>query len=173
MRKVTAGLFGRSIVVFTAFALVAATVPAHAESYTVRGPEGNTITVDDDSISGEFEGADYYVDDDSATVNDRSVDDEGGGGGGGGNGVAIAAGLAVVAVIAGVGLWWYFARYKPQHAALAEEDGSHVALYKFNESAVLTVTPTMVQLAGMDTTGLPDPEVIDLASFEVGLRVKF
>lgn len=174
MRKSAVSLYGRLLVVMVVLAFAASTMPVCAAAYTVRGPEGNTITVDEDSVSGNFEGVDYYADEDTATADGHSAtDDDGGGGGGGGSGAAIVAGLAVVAVIAGVGLWWYFTRYKPQHASNADAD-AQVALHQFNESTALTVTPKILELAGMETGGgMPDQKVEDLASFDVGLRVRF
>lgn len=169
-----ASMPGRMLIVLMALAVAAATMPARAAPYTVTGPEGNTITLDENSVSGTFEGVDYYADENEATADGRgAAEDDDGGGGGGGNGAAIVAGLAVVAIVAGVGLWWYFAKYKPQQAAKAQEAEAQIALHQFGESTSLTVTPKMLQMAGMDTAAMPDPDVKDLSSFEVALRVRF
>lgn len=153
----------------------AGSVSVNADTYTIRGPEGNTIVVDEDSISGEFEGIDYSVTEDEATAEGHSTsDDDGGGGGGAGKAIAIAAGVALVAVAAGVGLWWYFNRYKPQHAAKdIDKDGSRVVIHQLSDDAEIALMPKLMELAECTDANPPEQSVDDLTAFDVALRVRF
>ena len=162
----------RPLVYFLIVAFVMATVPTvRAESYSATGPYGNTITVTEDSVYGEFEGVEYSADDDSVTLNGHDVEDDNGGGGGGGNGAAIAIGLVVVAVAVGAGIWWYYS--KKSKTADNLEIRENLVEHRINDTASIKVTPKMLEVAGLAPEDVPDLNVEDLASAEVGFCLKF
>jgi len=162
----------RPLVYFLIGAFVFCTMPYMvAESYSFTGPEGNTINFDGDSISGDFEGDSYYVDEDSASVNGHDVEDDGGGGGGSNAGAVIAV-VAVVAVVAGVGIWWYVKNHNAKTADNTEVK-DYLVEHKLSDSASIAVTPRMMQVAGVAPEDIPDLNLKDFASADISFRLKF
>lgn len=155
----------RFFVVALAFAFVAGQLPALGESYTVTGPDGNTVTVTDNSVSGTLDGDTVTMDEDSVTVNGHEVADEDGegGGGGGGNGAAIVVGVVVVA-LAAVGGYFLYRHYNEQKAENARTREQVVSL---------VVTPHLLTELDSDRGSLDSLDIEQLASADVGVKIAF
>lgn len=164
-------LVNRPLVVSMACAILfAGIMPVSAgDAITLTGPEGNTVTVTDTSISGSIDGLTGTVTDSTATASTASSSTSDDGGGSSSNTGVIIAAVAVVAVGAGLFYWWH----KKHHAAadqIMEKDS--VVLCRLNKSASVTVTPGLVH----ETSRINETRAIsldDLADAALGLRVAF
>jgi hypothetical protein len=165
--KIGSGL--RRLALLLSFALAGSQVPVFAENVTVTGPEGNTISVSDTSVSANGEdisgsmdedSASLTVDGDTVTANEDSVDVNGtnvaedDGGGGDGNGAAIVVGIVVVAVAAIGGYLWY----RHSHS---------------QKSVSVVITPHMLSEMENNGVDLSEGDLEQLASADVGVRVLF
>ena len=135
---------------------------ALADSYSVTGPDGNTVTVTDSSISGSFYGATGTATDDSVTVSDGSS----GGGGGSSNEGAVIVAVVVLAVAAGIFYWWY--KNRPTETAKTDS----LMEYKFNDSTRIALSTGMLDMSDefdMEQDEIVFEEVCD-ARLAVGIR---
>lgn len=171
MKRIMSGFVTRPFVFSLILVFLCSWGASYAGGYTVTGPDGNTITVTDDQVSGTYEGVDYQADEDSATASadgsSASTDDDGGGGGG--NAGAIIAGVVVVGVLAGVGWWWW---HRTHSGPAAKLDFDQESLEKKVADATLRLTPVLVQ-ESQELDHLAELEPGQVAGAELSLSIRF